>query len=105
MPRIRSRSESTGVCSSVSWIIQPAADADAQAQIKEEIDGKGGDPQAAGLDQQQNHHLAEEGKTGAGVDHRQAGDALGAGGGEQGIEKGERWPVGRRSAATAEPRR
>jgi hypothetical protein len=51
----------------------------------QKADRKGHDAQAARLDQQQDDPLAEQGEPRARVQHRQAGDTHGGGGGEQGV--------------------
>ena len=55
---------------------------------------KGHDPQAPGLNEGHDDHLPEVGESGGGVHHDEAGDAHRAGGGEEGVQKTNRRPLG-----------
>ena len=64
----------------------------------------GGNPQAAHLDEGRHHRLAEHGEVVRHVDGDKAGDAHGAGGGEQGVDKAHRGVVTHGDGQKQQPR-
>ena len=68
---------------------QAALDAHPLAGGQDQPNANRRDAQAAHLDQRRHHHLSEDGKMVVNVNGDQARDAHGAGGGEEGVDKGD----------------